>query len=136
MMKIEIKARDGDLAGCRVLLIEDEALVMMLLEDTLAELGCEVIGRASWSQEAMEKAESLAFDVAILDVNLNGHQTLDIADRLVERGIPFVFATGYGASSFLARFKTIPILQKPFLHGDLEAALCKARASVSGRPNS
>jgi len=132
-METDVKACDGDLAGCRVLVIEDEALVMMLLEDTLTEVGCEVVGRASQSQDAMEKAGTLSFDVAILDVNLNGHQTLDIADRLVERGIPFVFATGYGASSFLARFEGVPILQKPFQQYNLEAALCSARTGERRR---
>ena len=129
-METEVKTRDADLAGCRVLVIEDEALVMMLLEDFLTEAGCEVVGRASQSLDAMEKAGSLSFDVAILDVNLNGRQTLDIADCLMERSIPFVFATGYGASSFLGRFEGVPILQKPFHQFDLEAALRRALAGA------
>jgi CheY-like chemotaxis protein len=70
-METEVRAHDGDLAGCQVLVIEDEALVMMLLEGLLTEVGCEVVGRASQFQDVMEKAGSLLFDVAILDVNLN-----------------------------------------------------------------
>jgi CheY-like chemotaxis protein len=127
-MEAGVTPRDSDLAGCRVLVIEDESLVMMLLEDSLVEAGCEIAGRASRSQEAMDKASSLSFDVAILDVNLNGKQTLDIADHLERRGIPFVFATGYGAANLLARFKGVPILQKPFQQHDLEGALRAARS--------
>lgn len=120
-----------DLAGRRVLLIEDEALVMMLLEDTIGEIGCEIAGAASRVEDALEKASVLTFDVAILDVNLNGRQTFDVARRIAERGIPFVFATGYGAASLLAGFQNVPILQKPFQPQDLEEALGRALASRS-----
>ena len=118
-----MESRSNNLAGRRVLVIEDESLVMMLLEDSLGEVGCEIVGKASRSGEALEKASSLSFDVAILDVNLNGNQTLDVADCLSQRGIPFVFATGYGAAGLLSRFEGVPILQKPFQQHDLEAAL-------------
>lgn len=130
-METEVNLSDGGPAGCRVLLIEDESLVMMLLEDTLAEMGCVVVGRAAQWRDALEKASSLSFDLAILDVNLNGYQTLDIADRLVQRNIPFVFATGYGATGLLARFGHVPILQKPFQQRDLEVALRQARKGAS-----
>ncbi len=114
----------GDvLSGVRVLLIEDKSLVMMLLEDSLTETGCEIVDRASRREEALTKVRTLSFDVAVLDVNLNGHQSFDVADCLKERGIPFVFATGYGAASLLARFEGTPILQKPFRQGNLETAL-------------
>jgi CheY-like chemotaxis protein len=118
----------SQLSGRRVLIIEDEALVMMLLEDTLTDAGCEIAGAASRIEEALEKARSLAFDVAVLDVNLNGRQTFDVARCIAQRGIPFVFATGYGAASLLADFQGVPILQKPFQQEDLEAALCLALA--------
>jgi len=121
---------DVELTGRRVLLIEDEALVMMLLEDTLAETGCEIAGMASRVDEALEKANSLSFDVAVLDVNLNGRQTFDVARCIRERGIPFVFATGYGAASLMAGFQDVPILQKPFQQRDLEGAL---RLALTGR---
>ncbi len=120
---------DVELTGRRVLLIEDEALVMMLLEDSILESGCEIAGAASRIEDALDKAASLAFDVAVLDVNLNGRQTFDVARCIAERGIPFVFATGYGAAGLLAGFQDVPILQKPFLQQDLEAALRLALAS-------
>ena len=118
-------ARSGerDLAGRRVLVIEDEAMVTMLLEDTLADIGCEVAGLASRFNDAMEKATSLSFDVAILDVNLNGHPTYPIAQALTERGLPFLFATGYGLGELPEPLGSVPVLRKPFQQHDLEQAL-------------
>jgi CheY-like chemotaxis protein len=116
-------AEERELKGRRVLVVEDESLVLMLLEDTLTDVGCEVVATASRSAEALQKAASLSFDIAILDVNLNGDQTLDVAECLTRRHIPFVFATGYGAANLLARFAGVPVLQKPFQQGDLETAL-------------
>jgi CheY-like chemotaxis protein len=112
-----------DLASRRVLIIEDESMVMMLLRDMLEEIGCVVAGSASRLDEATEKARSLAFDVAILDVNLNGVRTFPIAEVLAERGIGFVFATGYATTSLPPAFAGTPVLQKPFAQQDLERAL-------------
>lgn len=116
-------ACDNGLAGRRVLVIEDESMVSMLLQDTLADIGCEVIGIASRFADAIEKAKSLSFDVAILDVNLNGEQTIPIAEMLAERGLAFVFATGYGAASLPASLRSVPVVQKPFHQRDLERVL-------------
>ncbi len=77
------------LEGLRVLIIEDEAMIAMLIEDMLADIGCGVIGIASRFEEAMRKVSSLAFDLAILDVNLNGSQTFPVAEALANRDIPF-----------------------------------------------
>jgi CheY-like chemotaxis protein len=121
--KLEVGSKAGDLAGRRVLVIEDESMVMMLLQDMLGDMGCDVIGCASRFTDAIEKARSLTFDVAILDVNLNGERTFPIADVLVARGICFVFATGYAAASLPATFNKIPILQKPFHQQELEHAM-------------
>jgi len=120
----------GDLSDCRVLVIEDESLVAMLIQDTLADIGCEVVGVASRFDDAFAKAESLSFDVAILDVNLNGRQTFPIAEALAERRRAFVFSTGYGAASVPASFQNMPILQKPFQQRDLEQALRAALIQV------
>ena len=126
MATVEVKRAHDRLAGQRVLVIEDESLVTMILEDTLAEIGCEVAGLASRLRDAVQKAQSLSFDVAILDVNLNGEQTFPIAEILIDRGIPFVFATGYGSASLPAPLQAVPVLQKPFEQRDLEIALCAA----------
>ena len=121
--------RKNLLAGRRVLVVEDESMVTMLLEDTLADIGCEVVGSASRIDDALAKARSLAFDVAILDVNLNGHQTFAVAEILAQRGLPFVFATGYGATSFPMEMQQAPVLQKPFQQRDLEHVLHSALSS-------
>ena len=113
----------NDLAGRRVLLVEDESLIAMLLEDILSDIGCEVAGLASRLQVAMEMANSLDFDIAILDVNLHGQRTIPIAQALIDRRKPFVFATGYGATSLPAQMEGVPILHKPFQQHDLEQAL-------------
>jgi CheY-like chemotaxis protein len=120
-----------DLAGRRVLVVEDESLIIMLVEDALADLGCVVAGVASRFDDAVAKARTLDFDIAVLDVNLNGLRTFPIAEIVRDRGIPFVFATGYGASSVPADLNTVPILQKPFATADLESAL---RLSLGQKP--
>jgi CheY-like chemotaxis protein len=121
----------SELAGQRVLLVEDEALVSMLLQDTLEEFGCAVVAEASRFDDALEKARSASFDIAILDVNLDGRHTFPIAEALAARGSPFVFATGYGASRLPDGLKDVPVLQKPFQQHDLERALLSA---VRGKP--
>jgi DNA-binding response OmpR family regulator len=119
-------SQQSDLAGRRVLVIEDETLVSMLLQDMLEDIGCEVVGSATRLNEAMEKATSLSFDIAILDANLNGERTFPIADLLTERGVGFVFATGYGAASLPSSLGKAPVLQKPFDQGELERAMRSA----------
>lgn len=114
------------LAGRRVVVIEDESLLVMLLEDFLESIGCVVAGVASGFQAALEKAQALSFDVAILDVNLNGRQSFPIAETLVGRSLPFIFATGYGATTLPPSLQGAPLLQKPFQQRQLEQALRQA----------
>lgn len=121
---------ENGFAGLRILVIEDEAVVAMLIEDTLGEMGCAVIGTASWLYDAMNKVCSLAFDAAIVDVNLNGAVAYPVAEALKERSIPFVFATGYGRAGVPDDFDGVPLLQKPFQQRDLERALTAAFASA------
>jgi CheY-like chemotaxis protein len=117
-----------ELSNCRVLIVEDEALVSMLLEDMLADIGCIVVGVAARFAEALEKTASLSFDVAILDVNLNGEPTFRIAEALDSRGSRFLFSTGYGATVLPPHFQSAPVLQKPFAQRDLEQVLRAALA--------
>jgi CheY-like chemotaxis protein len=109
--------------SCRALVIEDEVIVGMMVEDMLVELGCEVAAIATHFGQALELAQSLAIDFAVLDVNLNGKQSFPIADALTRRGIPFAFATGYGAKVLSGPYATVPTLQKPFQIEDLAAVL-------------
>jgi CheY-like chemotaxis protein len=112
--------------GLRVFVVEDEAMVSMLIEDTLADIGCSVAGTAARLDEAMIKAAALDFDLAILDVNLNGIRAYPLAEVLAKRGVPLVFATGYGAAGIPNELRHIPLLAKPFQQRDLERALAKA----------
>lgn len=107
----------------RVLVVEDESMVAMLMEDMLADIGHEVGAVASTMDAAMEHATSGSFDVAILDVNLDGKPSYSVADVLASRGVPVVFATGYGARGHDHRFATAPVLPKPFAVDSLRTVL-------------
>jgi CheY-like chemotaxis protein len=122
---------DTKLEGLRVLVVEDEMMVSMLIEDMLAELGCEVVGPASRLDEAMALAREAEVDCAVLDVNLGGQPIFPVADLLRERGRPFAFATGYGDAGLREADKGSPVLQKPFREGDLARVLGELRAAVT-----
>ena len=107
----------------RVLVIEDEGLVALFIEDMLAEMGHEVGAVASRMQEALDHARTGRFDLAIVDVNLDGQPSYPIAKILRERGIPFVFATGYGSKGLDKDFVDAPVLAKPFVMADLQKLL-------------
>ena len=113
----------SDLAGLRVLVVEDEMMVSMLIEDMLEDLGCKVVGPASRLEEAIELANSVELDCAVLDVNLGGQPIFPLADLLREQGAPFAFATGYGDARLRDADKGSPVLQKPFREGDLARIL-------------
>jgi PAS domain S-box-containing protein len=106
-------ARSTAVAGNRVLLVEDEALVGMMMSDTLTELGFNVIGPFSTMADASAAARREDFHAAILDVNLEGQFIYPLADMIAARGVPFVFVTGYGVESIERRFAQVPVLQKP-----------------------
>lgn len=118
-------ADEDALEGKRVFLVEDEALVAMLVEDMLADEGCTLAATANRLAEAIAKAgdRSLEFDLAILDVNLAGEPVFPVAEALAARGVPFAFATGYGAGGLPDAWKGRPTLQKPFTSGDIRRVL-------------
>jgi CheY-like chemotaxis protein len=116
----------GAWRNLRVIIIEDEALVVMLLEDMLAEIGCRVVGLASHLDQAIELAGSADADLAILDVNLDGQEAYPVAERLSARGMPFVFATGYGPPETRHGLGDRPTLQKPFRLEDLRRVIAEA----------
>jgi CheY-like chemotaxis protein len=109
--------------AARVLVVEDEYLIRMLLEDMLSELGYELAAAVDGIAEASELAANGDFDVAILDVNLNGVEIYPVADILARRGLPFVFVTGYGEASLTENYRSRPALQKPFQAEQLKAVL-------------
>jgi CheY-like chemotaxis protein len=110
-------------AGKRVLVVEDELMIRMLLQDMLTDLGHTLAGEAGRIDEALELAKLGEFDVAILDVNLNGQPISPVVEVLVARGLPFVFATGYGARGVPAPYRETPTLQKPFQSDALAQAI-------------
>jgi CheY-like chemotaxis protein len=98
----------------RVLVVEDELMIRMLLEDMLGELGYTVAAEAARIDEALEATKTAEFDLAILDVNLDGQPISPVVDALVARGTPFVFATGYGERGLPEPYRDRPTLKKPF----------------------
>ena len=112
------------LVGRRVLVVEDEMMIAMLVEDMLAELGCAVVGPAHALDDALELARTeLGLDVAVLDVNLGGQPVFAVADALREKGVPAIFSTGYGDAGLREIDRGSQVLQKPFRAGDLAKAL-------------
>jgi CheY-like chemotaxis protein len=113
--------------GARVLVVEDEAMLAMMLEDMLAELGHAVVASAG----SLEQAEALirrgGFDLAVLDVNLAGRPSYPLAELLRERGVPFLFATGYGRGGLPEAWKEAPVLQKPFSQQQLQQLMATLR---------
>ena len=106
---------DDRLKGLRLLLVEDEAMVAMMLEDMLGDLGVEVVGPAGNVARALELAHAdQAISGAILDVNVGGEPIYPVAETLRARGVPFVFITGYGSADIDGRFADAPTVQKPF----------------------
>ncbi len=122
---------NGDLNGLRILVVEDEAAISLLLEDMLLDFGCEVIGPAARLSAALEAVEREAVDLAILDVNVAGEPIYPEAEALVQRRVPFVFSTGYGSAGIKDAFRDRPVLQKPFAQHDLKQKLLMARASAT-----
>ena len=121
-MAVEPQASFG---GARILIVDDEALVAMLLEDMLSDLGCRVVATASRVAHALVVASdnAQALDGAILDVNVAGESVEPVAAALAARGVPFVFATGYGQAGVPETWRDRPALQKPFSLLDVERTL-------------
>lgn len=114
------------LAGRRVLIVEDEALVAMLLETILEDMGCTPAGPAATVEEGLRLAAGGEVDAALLDVNVAGRQVFPVAEALRERGVPFVFSTGYGEGGLPDEWRGQPTLQKPFTEHAVRAALMQA----------
>jgi DNA-binding response OmpR family regulator len=112
-----------ELAGKRILLVEDEAIIAFAVEDMLMELGCEVVGPAMHLEEAEALARQAAIDAAILDVNINDARSYPIAELLEGRGVPFLFASGYDLSGLQWNGSPTELLAKPYRKEQIRAAL-------------
>ena len=110
-------------AGRRVLVVEDEMLIGMLLEDMLTDLGHEVASIVPRLKEALAAVERESYDLAILDVHLHGESAFPVAEALIAKGVPFIFATGYGERGLPETYRDRPVLQKPFAKDDLDRVL-------------
>jgi len=117
----------------RILVVEDEMLVAMNIEDMLLDIGHEVAGIANRLEAGIEAAREGGFDIAMLDVNLAGDLSFPIADILEEKGIPYLFATGYGRKGVKDDYGAAPVLQKPFRARDLQQAIQTLTAADAAR---
>lgn len=114
----------------RVFIVEDESMLVMLLEDLLPTLGYEIAGSAGSVEQALADLDGTQVDLAVVDVNLAGTPSFPVADALRERGIPFLFTTGYGQQGLPERFADAAVLAKPFRRKDIEDALTRVRAAA------
>ena len=116
------------IAGVRVLIVEDEAMIAMLLQDMLEEMGCVVAATAASLDDALRAAASDPLDLAILDVNLGGTETYPVADALRRRGVPYVFSTGYTQNAIVHNGMLDPgvdMIGKPFTQTEIARKLAQ-----------
>ena len=113
-------------SGIRVLVVEDEGFVAMMIEDMLDELGCEVVASVADIGAACEAASRVNVDIAMLDVNLAGQLVFPAAEILRQRQIPVLFSTGYASTSLPAEFVGNQVLNKPFSRAELQEKLALA----------
>jgi CheY-like chemotaxis protein len=112
----------------RVLVVEDEVMVAMYVEELLCDLGYDTVVVATGLDQALALAHEASLDFAVLDINLNGRQSFPVADVLQARGIPFLFASGYGSKGVNDNYKDAVRIQKPFRSRDLAQAINRIRA--------
>ena len=111
------------LSDRRLLVVEDEMLILMLIEDMLGELGCESVTAAATIDQALALIAAQGFDAALLDMNLSGDKSYAVADALAARGVPFVFSTGYSRPDMVDGYRDRPVLRKPFQYEELAVIL-------------
>lgn len=116
---------DKLLTGRHVLVVEDEMLVLIMIEDMLADLGCESVTAAATVNQALAAIDAQIFDVAMLDMNLNGSNSYAVAEALGTHGVPFVFSTGYSGHDMRDGYRDHPVLKKPFTEKELVEVLTR-----------
>ena len=117
------------LEGLRVLVVEDEMMIALLIEDMLSEYGCRAVETAGRLGHALDAARTQQVDLAILDLNLGGEPAYPVAEVLAERGIPFVFTTGYGVEGIAPAWRERPTIAKPFKPDQLVRSMRDALAA-------
>jgi len=116
--------------GLRFLVVEDEMMVLLMIEDMLADLGCEVTASAATVQKSLELLATQSFDAALLDMNLNGETSEAVAQALVTLGTPFIFCTGGDILDVAPMFQDHPFLRKPFSFEDLANKVAQLHLEV------
>lgn len=124
-------SEERDIEGLRILLIEDEVVIAMTAEDMLQEIGCTVAAQASTFDEAMAQASMADFDLALLDINLNGVMSLPVAQALRDNGKPFIFTTGYGNAGLEKDFNDVVVVTKPYTLRSLSHAIRSAAGETA-----
>lgn len=119
---------DKLLSGRRILVVEDEMLVLMVAEDMLADLGCDAVVAAATVDQALALIDLQVFDAALLDMNLNGSKSFPVAQALAEHGVPFAFATGYSGADMREGYRDRPMLRKPLRYEELTGMLTRLLA--------
>jgi len=114
----------------KVLIVEDESLVALQIENMLEEIGCQVVASVPRLVKALSLASSLDIDLAVLDINLAGEVVYPLALRLADRGIPFVFSTGYSTATLPPELRDRPLVKKPVTLGSLKKAVAMARTGM------
>jgi CheY-like chemotaxis protein len=111
------------LSGRRILVVEDEMLILMMIEGILEDLGCKSVTGAATVKKAVALIEAETFDAAMLDMNLGGEDSSRVADALSERGVPFIYSTGNDRCGRSADSRDHAVLYKPYQESDLIAAI-------------
>jgi CheY-like chemotaxis protein len=119
------------LAGRRLLVVEDEMFVAMMIEDLLMDLGCEVVGPAASVAEALALAGGALLDGALLDVNLGAETVFPVAEALQRAQVPYVFVTGYGQSGLIDPHRGHPTIRKPFSPDTFAAQVAEGLAQAA-----
>lgn len=116
----------------RILVVEDEMSIVLMIEDALLELGAEIVGPTAWLDAALQLAREATIDLAVLDINIQGGNTYPVADILDARGVPFMFCSGYGDWALEERHRDRPRLTKPFSTGELSDRVIELLRAQSG----
>ena len=128
-------SQDQSLQGLRVLVLENEMFIVVMIEDLLGDLGCQIVGPAETVGEALALTEAGGIDAALLDLNLgHGETSYPVADLLARRQVPFAFVTGYSADALEPPYVGRPILEKPFWGDSLGIVLRRLLAPGAAAP--
>ena len=111
-----------------IFLVEDETLIRMMIVEMVEELGHRVVAEAGSVKDGQPLAESVGFDLALLDINLAGYSVAPIAEIIERRGVPLLFVTGYASTGLPEPFSKRAVLRKPFMISKLKAAIDRALA--------